>query len=909
MPMPFGSTEQAFPRFMNQKVWRMSRLDVYGPRYPLLPLKNVVIFPRNVVTLLVGRPRSIQAVEEALERDRRLVVTAHKDAEIDDPRPEDLYRVGTLASIVTLERQQSGNVQVVLEGIGRVYIDQFDSSRPFYTVGADHLPETAPLNDESRILTAHVQELASRYAEVRGRISTDVLDMVQRANEPGHLADLLATQLLTDVPSRQELLEITDSFKRLEKIAVHLDSELDVAALEQKIKNRVREQIDKNQREYYLREQLKVIHEELGGENGNEVAALRARITERGLPEPVTEKLNRELSRLDRMPPISAEATVVRTYVETVLSLPWNEQSDDRLDLIEAERILNDDHYGLESVKDRILDYLAVRVLTRESGTETSAQILCLIGPPGVGKTSLGRSIARAMNRKFVRVSLGGVRDEAEIRGHRRTYIGALPGRIINGMKSAGTTNPVMLLDELDKMSADYRGDPTAAMLEVLDPEQNHTFTDHYLDVPYDLSKVFFIATANYGHQIPRALRDRMEIIELSGYTEDEKIEIGKRFLLPRQLDRHGLPETAVNIPDHLWKRLVRDYTRESGVRGLERELTTICRKVAREVVRAQSLVAPTSLAYTSQEAAESVELVLETVPSPYLADADSLAETQAAETGPAEGDLVLDAEQCPAFPGKEPEFPGLPIELDEERLERYLGPKRFGFEQDLGESQVGLAIGLGTTEVVGEIIPVEVATMPGKGNLIITGQAGEVMQESARAALTYARARADQLHIPNDFQERLDLHIHLPEGATPKDGPSAGITMATALISALTGHPVRNDTAMTGEITLRGRVLPIGGLKDKSLAAHRAGIRRLIAPAENRRDLAKIPQNVRDDVEYIFVSTMDEVISAAILPDTDHVERLESQQEPTHEQPRVPPADGYEHVVIEAIGEQSDRR
>ena len=789
----------------------MSRYELYAPRYPLLPLKNVVIFPRNVVTLLVGRPRSIQAVEEAMLRDRRLVVTAHRDGEVDEPRPDDLHIVGTLAGIVSVERQAGGQIQVVLEGMSRARIDQIDQSRPFFTVAADALDEPVTPPTEARLLIAHVQELAARYHEARGGLSAEVMDMVGRATEPGHLADLLATQLVTDVTRRQELLEQVDGARRLELVAVHVVGELDVAELEQKIKARVREQIDKNQREYFLREQLKAIHDELGGEGGNEIETCKTRIAARGVPPAVAEKLLKEVTRLERMPPVSAEATVVRTYLDTLLALPWHERSEDQIDLDEAERILEADHFGLDQVKERILDFLAVRKLTVAAGTEQSAQILCLLGPPGVGKTSLGRSIATAMGRQFVRVSLGGVRDEAEIRGHRRTYIGALPGRIVSAMKTAGTVNPLILLDELDKLAADHRGDPTAAMLEVLDPEQNHCFTDHYLDVPYDLSKVLFMATANYGQQIPRPLRDRLEVIEVSGYTEDEKVEIGKRYLLPRQLVAHGLPAGSLAVADPLWTRLVRDYTREAGVRGLEREVAGVCRKVARDVVR---------------------------------------------------GKVGTD---------------GTPIELDEVRLEAALGPKKFGFDQDLGDSQIGLAVGLGTTDIGGEIIPVEVATMPGRGGLTITGRAGDVMQESARAALSYARSRADHLHIPRDFQEKLDLHIHLPEGATPKDGPSAGITMATALISALTRRPVRNDTAMTGEITLRGRVLAIGGLKDKSLAAHRHGIRRLIVPADNRRDLAKVPENVRRDVEFVFVSTMDQVVAAAIMLDDEQVERLEA--------------------------------
>ncbi len=790
----------------------MSRHELYSRRYPLLPLKNVVIFPRNIVTLLVGRPRSIQAIEESLSTNRRIVVTAHRDADIDDPGPDDLYSVGSLAEIVSVERQQNNAIQVVLEGVGRVRIGQFDTSRPYFTVAAEELREAAAAGSDVMSLLLHVQELAVRYHDAREKLAPEILDMVQRASDPGHLADLLATQILTDTSRRQEFLETPEPVQRLEMIAVHLAGDLDVAELENRIQERVREQVERHQREYYLREQLKVIQDELSGESGNEIEELRSRILARGMPAETEEKMIRELVRLERMPAVSAEATVVRTYLDTVLALPWHERSPDQLDLDEAERILDQDHFGLEQVKDRILDFLAVRSLRERSAIrETgSSQILCLVGPPGVGKTSLGRSIARAMGREFVRVSLGGVRDEAEIRGHRRTYIGAMPGRLIGALKQAGTVNPLILLDELDKLSTDFRGDPASALLEVLDPEQNAAFTDHFLDLPYDLSQVLFITTANYLQQVPRPLRDRMEIIEISGYTEDEKIEIARRYLLPRQMTNHALPPGSVEIDDAIWKIILRGYTREAGVRELDRDVAAICRKVVREVVRGK---------------AESVSVT---------------------------ADLV----------------------------EAYLGPKRFSVEFEFGESQIGVAIGLGTTEIGGELIPVEVATMPGKGGLTITGRAGDVMQESARAALSYARSRAEQLRIPVNFQDALDLHIHLPEGATPKDGPSAGITMATALISAVTRRPVRSDTAMTGEITLRGRVLAIGGVKDKTLAAHRHGMRRLILPAENRRDLVRVPENVRSEMEFIFVTDMDEVISAAIVLDDQQSEGISEDME-----------------------------
>ncbi len=771
-----------------------SRYDMYSMRYPLLPLKNVVVFPRNVVTLLVGKPRSIQAVEEAKSRDQRIVVVAYRDATVDDPQPDQLYEMGTLAEIVSIEHQQGGNLQVALEGLSRVQLVQYDTARPFFTVRIEQANEAVSLTAETQALVYHLRGLTRQYQESKNIFSSDILDMIETTNDPGHLADLLTTQLISDAAQRQTFLENLDPVSRLQFLAVRLTTDLDMATLDQRIKDRVRDQIDKNQREYYLREQLKAIHDELSGEGGSEMDTMREKIKQRGLPPEIEDKLFKEVGRLERMPTISAEATVVRNYIDTVLGLPWHEETEDNLDLEHAEEILNVDHFGLEPVKERILEFLAVHKLTHGRGV-TGAAILCLAGPPGVGKTSLGRSIARSMGRKFVRVSLGGVRDEAEIRGHRRTYIGAFPGRVVTAMKAAGTLNPVIILDEIDKMTSDYRGDPASAMLEVLDPEQNHAFSDHFLDMPYDLSKVLFITTANYLYNIPRPLRDRMEIIEISGYTEHEKMEIGRRHLLPKQVEAHGLTPDQLEIPEKIWSKLIRGYTREAGVRGLERQLAAICRKVARDVVK-----------------------------------------------------------------GKRKR-----IRLTPARLEDCLGPARFGFEQEIGENQVGVAMGLGTTEVGGELIPVEVAVMPGRGSLTITGRAGDVMQESARAALSYARSRTEALGIPQDFQEKNDLHIHLPEGATPKDGPSAGITMATALISALTKRPVLSDVAMTGEITLRGRVLPIGGLKDKTLAAHRVGIRRLIAPLDNQRDLANVPEKIAREMTFYWVDNMDQVIAQAL--------------------------------------------
>ncbi|MDQ3524580.1 MAG: endopeptidase La [Chloroflexota bacterium] len=812
---------------MRQHTRRFDAPEPLSPqdgRLPLLPLKSVVVFPRNVVTLLVARSRSIHAVEEAISGNHDLIVTTHRDASVDDPEPEDLYHIGTRASILSHERQQGGNLQVVLEGMGRVRLTEFQHTRPFYTVLPIDLAEPEFDANEARLMIQHVQDLTHRYSEARDSLSSEVLDMVNQATHPGHLADMLATQIVDDVGRRQRLLETTDSLIRLERLGAQLTDQLDVVELERRIRDRVRDNMDKSQREYYLHEQMKVLSEELNGGKGNEFEQLRTTINERAMPDFVREKLEREIVRLERMPGTSAEATVARSYVETMLALPWSETTEDRIDLDEADRVLNADHYGLETVKERISEFLAVRKLTAQAGSRTSSQILCLVGPPGVGKTSLGRSVAEAMGRRFVRVSLGGVRDEAEIRGHRRTYIGAMPGRIINAMKSAAALNPVILLDEIDKLASDYRGDPTAAMLEVLDPEQNATFTDHYLDVTYDLSQALFITTANSAQHIPGPLRDRMEMIEVPGYTEDEKIEIACRHLFRRQLSASGLTEQSFDVPLDMWRLIIRGYTREAGVRGLDREIGQLCRKIATLVVRGKT-------------------------------DPDGT------------------------------------VHIDDERVEEFLGPRRFGFEQDLGGSQVGLAIGLGTTDIGGEIIPVEVATMPGRGGLTITGRAGDVMQESARAALSYARSRSDELHIERDFQDKLDLHIHLPEGATPKDGPSAGITMATAVISALTRRPVRSDTALTGEISLLGRVLPIGGIRDKALAAHRHGIRRMIVPSDNSRDLQEIPSNVRDELEIILVNTMDQVIQEALMLDDRQIEDLHEATDRSYQTlPRMQP-------------------
>ena len=782
---------------------------------PLLPLRNNVIFPRTVPTIQLGRPRSIHAVEEATITGHLIAITAHKDSSIEDPRPDELFEYATLGSIISTERLPGGNLQVVLEGIGRIKLVDIENKRPFFMAKIEEIPEPPYDREEAESAMQHIKELHEEYTNYVD-VPDEEAEIVQIATNPGHLADLLATQLVRDLHERQRLLEVADPLQRLLDLATIFTNIIERDRRKDRIKDKLNQEFLEAQRKAEIQKEIEILRGELDGEAANEFDSLRAQIRERGLPEHAAEKLEREVVRLEKMPGVSAESTVSRTYLETVLSLPWHETTEDRIDLADAETQLDRDHFGLEQVKERIIEFLAVRSLTMQNGGHTSSQILCLVGPPGVGKTSLGRSIAEAMNRKFTLVSLAGVRDESEIRGHRRTYVGAMPGRIINAMKSAQAMNPVILLDEIDKLSGEFRGDPTAALLEVLDPNQNQSFTDHYLDLPYDLSQVLFITTANYVAQIPAPLRDRMEMIPVSGYTEDEKVEIARRHLLRRQMEQNGLSDIQLQMDDKTWHELVRDYTREAGVRGLQREIASLGRKIATQIVRGS-----------------------------------------------------LDREK--------------PIRMDHETLENLLGPAKYGYEQDLGDSQIGLAIGLAASEIGGAIIPVEVATLTGKGELIITGLAGDVMRESAQAALSYARSRAEDLKIDRDFQEKTDLHIHLSEGATPKDGPSAGITMATALISALTQRPIRNDTAMTGEITLRGRVLPIGGLRDKALAAHRYGLKRLIVPHDNERDLREIPANVREDLEFILVRSMDEVIQAAIMLDIEQADHLQIRTEEEH--------------------------
>jgi ATP-dependent Lon protease len=790
---------------------------------PLLPLKNVVVFPRTIVNLTIGRRRSINAVNMAADGDHRLVVVALKSGEGDDPTPEDLYSVGTLVEVRQVRRQADGGQQVEVEALRRVHIAEILQDESCMSARVDVITERPASGREVTALMSHLSELFGKYAGMNNKVPAEAPEHIRAARQSGYMADLLAAHLISDVEERQQVLEMTDQAERLQYVSKSLINALDVLETEQRVRDKVRSSIDKNQREFYLREQLKAIHDELSGESGSETAELRERLDAKGLPPEILQRMLKEVTKLERMPSVSPESTVIRNYLDWVLALPWQEKTADRIDLPLAEQILEEDHYGLSQVKERILDFLAVRQLTQkrrprpERAASTSldgevapaddagagnnhafrgsGQVLCFVGPPGVGKTSLGQSIARAMNRKFVRLSLGGVHDEAEIRGHRRTYVGAMPGRIIQAMKTVESLNPVMLLDEVDKMTADMRGDPTAALLEVLDPAQNHTFTDHYLDLAYDLSDVLFIATANNLYSIPRPLRDRMEVIEIGGYTEEEKVQIARRHLLPKQVEAHGLEPGFLEIPDRMLYSTIRTHTREAGVRELERKLATICRKAARKVVQGRTTRVRVTL----------------------------------------------------------------------HNVEEFLGPARYRTETETRQDQVGVATGLAWTEHGGELLPVEVATMPGRGNLTITGRLGDIMQESARAALSFARSRARELNIDLDSLERSDLHIHLPEGAIPKDGPSAGITMAAALISAITARPVRSDVGMTGELTLTGRVLAIGGLKEKVLAAHRAGINCIVAPSANKHDWADLPRAVRRDVEFNWVDSMDQVIRVAL--------------------------------------------
>jgi ATP-dependent Lon protease len=762
---------------------------------PLLPLRDIVVFPSMVVPLFVGRQKSILALEEAMNADRELMLCAQREAAEDEPSESDIYEIGTLGSIIQLLRLPDGTVKVLVEGKSRARVSQFLGSDPYFSCTVESLPEGDAPGVEVEALVRTVHSTFESYVKLNKKVPPETLNTVVAIDEPGKLADTIVAHLNLKLEERQELLETFAAGKRLEDVYARMQAEIEVLEVERKIRGRVKKQMERSQKEYYLNEQMRAIQKELGerDEFKNEMDELEEQLKAKPMPEEARKRGEKELKKLKMMSPMSAEATVVRNYIDWMISLPWDDYKEENHDLVEAERILDEDHFGLEKPKERILEYLAVQALV----DRMKGPILCLAGPPGVGKTSLGKSIARATGRDFVRVSLGGVRDEAEIRGHRRTYIGALPGKVLQSLKKAGSGNPVFLLDEVDKMSTDFRGDPSSALLEVLDPEQNHTFNDHYMDLDYDLSRIMFICTANVLSQIPRPLQDRMEIINIPGYIESEKLSIARDYLVPKQREANGLGETQVEFTDAAIVEVIRHYTRESGVRGLERELASICRKVALELVKS-------------------------------------------------EGD---------DFKAK----------ITPSKVKKLLGAQKVRHGRAEEENRVGMCTGLAYTEVGGELLQTEVSVTPGRGKLQVTGRLGEVMQESANAAMSYVRARAKQLGLTRDFYSKVDIHIHVPEGATPKDGPSAGITIATAIASALTRVPVRSNVAMTGEITLRGRVLPIGGLKEKLIAALRGGIEKVLIPAENEKDLADVPTSVKRGLEIVPVDHMDDVLGAAL--------------------------------------------
>jgi ATP-dependent Lon protease len=762
---------------------------------PVLPVRDIVVFPYMILPLFVGREMSIKAIEYSLSTNRMVLLVTQKDLNIESPTPEDLYSTGTVAIIMRMLKLPDGRVKILVQGLSKARALTYSQTEPFFKANIEKISDQKPpmltIEDEAQIRT--VKEQLEKVVSLGKTVLPDIMGVVENIEDPGRLADLAASNLGLKTEQAQEVLEIIDPIHRLKRVSEILGREIELLTVQQKIQSEARGEIDKTQREYFLREQLKAIQKELGDidERAEEIKEFRKKIEDAKMPEKVLKEAEKQLKRLEKMHPDSAESATVRTYLDWMVELPWSKSTKDNLDIKAAEKVLNEDHYDLEKVKERILEYLSVRKLKEKM----KGPILCFIGPPGVGKTSLGKSIARALGREFVRMSLGGVRDEAEIRGHRRTYVGALPGRIIQGIKTAGTNNPVFMLDEIDKIGMDFRGDPSSALLEVLDPEQNNSFADHYLAVPFDLSRVMFITTGNLVDTIPSPLRDRMEIIYLSGYTTEEKLGIAKNFLIPKQLEEHGLSSKVLKITDPGLFNIISQYTREAGVRNLEREIANLCRKVAKKI-------------------AEGGEKI-----------------------------FVIGAQN----------------------LHRYLGVPKFLPEEEMEKDEVGVSTGLAWTETGGDIIYVEATTMKGKGNLTLTGQLGDVMKESAQAALSYVRSRSKKLGIKDDIFSKTDLHIHVPAGAIPKDGPSAGITMATAIASALTGRAVNKNTALTGEVTLRGRVLPIGGLKEKTLAAKRMGIKRVIIPKRNKKDLDDIPKYIKKDMEFVFAETMDDVLKVAL--------------------------------------------
>ncbi len=762
---------------------------------PLLPVRDIVIFPYMIIPLFVGRDFSINAIDEALSKDRLIFLAAQKRMQEENPKPKDIYEIGTVGIILRMLKLPDGRVKILVQGIAKGKIDEYIQEKPFYKVRITKIEDekVEELTSQDEALIRDVKEKLNKMVSLGKIISPEVVMILESINTPGRLAELVAANIGLKVEELQKILEMKKPIEKLKLVHSYLTKEIEILNMQAKIQNKAKEEMNKLQREYYLREQLKAIQSELGeiSEKDEEIEEFRKKIKKAKMPKEAREEAEKQLARLEKMHPDSAEAGVIRTYLEWMVELPWSKMTKDNLDIKRAKRVLDRDHYGLNKVKERILEFLSVRKLKKDP----KGPILCFVGPPGVGKTSLGKSIAKALGRKFYRMSLGGVRDEAEIRGHRRTYIGSMPGRIIQGIKNAGTKNPVFMLDEVDKIGLDFRGDPASALLEVLDPEQNKEFVDHYLNVPFDLSKVMFITTANFIDPIPPALKDRMEIIEISGYTDDEKLEIAKRYLLPRQLKENGLKKTQLEIDDDAILKIIREYTAESGVRNLERELGSICRKVAKKI---------------------------------------------------AEGKTDK-------------------VHVTTKNLNKFLGPPKYIPEDDMLENTIGIATGLAWTQYGGDVLYIEVALVDGKGKLILTGQLGDVMKESAEAALTYTRSRTGFYNIDKTLFETKDIHIHVPAGAIPKDGPSAGITIATALVSAFAKIPVRKDVAMTGEITITGRVLPIGGLKEKSLAAMRANKKIIIVPEKNKKDMVEIPKKVKDNLEFVFVKHMDEVLDVAL--------------------------------------------
>ncbi len=784
--------------------------------FSLLPLRDIIVFPHMVVPLFVGREKSIRALEEAMATSEQIVLAAQKKAQNNNPDDKDIFTIGTLAKIGRLLRLPDGTLKVLVEGIERVKIHKYLEKDNIFRVEAEILEEYVSSTVEAEAFLRSIKTTFESYVKLNKRIPPELLMSVLSIEEPGKLADSIIPHLNIKVEEKQKLLEIVDACKRLERLFGLIEGEIEILQVEKKIRTRVKKQMERSQKEYYLNEQMQAIQKELGerDEFKNEIYELEKAIKRKNMPEEAGKKARAELKKLKMMSPMSAEATVVRNYLDWMISIPWSEKTEDKIDVDEAEKVLDVDHYGLKTVKERILEHLAVQSLV----DKMQGPILCLVGPPGVGKTSLARSIARSIGRQFVKISLGGVRDEAEIRGHRRTYIGALPGKLIQAMKKAETINPVVLLDEIDKMSTDFRGDPSSALLEVLDPEQNKFFSDHYLEVEYDLSNVMFITTANSQHSIPWPLLDRLEVINLSGYTEEEKVEISNRHLIPKQISRHGLDDTKIAIPPQTVEDVIRHYTKEAGVRSLEREIASICRKTTRQMVKKSS-----------------------------------------------KKDKVL---------------------VNSKKLVEILGPHKYRYQKSEENSEIGLCNGLAYTETGGDMLVIEVAQMPGAGKLMVTGKLGDVMQESAQAAMSYVRSRAKLLGLAPDFYQKIDLHIHVPEGAIPKDGPSAGITMATALVSALTSKPVSKDVAMTGEMTLRGNVLPIGGLKEKIFAAYRGGIKKIIIPKENAKDLRDVPKNILKGMQIVEVTHVDQVLRHALLTDEVFVQPPPEPSKPSVEIP-----------------------